>query len=118
MVKLDWMHCADMGVLSYELGELWWSILPDLGANRAEGLDVLKTRIAAYYDVAKPASRIPLGRLTLRKIKADSHPKLKAKAAQTKDLLAFSVSLAAEMRHANASIGEDRYQSSLCLSEI
>ena len=118
MVKLDWMHCADMGVLSYELGELWWSILPELGANRLAGLEVLKVRIAAYYAATKPASRIPIGRLTLRKVKANLHPKLKAKAAQTRDLLAFSVNIAEEMRHVNPSIGEDRYQSILCLSEI
>ena len=84
MVKLDWMHCADMGVLNYELGELWWSILPELGANRLAGLDVLKVRIAAWYAATKPASRIPIGRLTLRKVKANLHPTLKAKAAQTR----------------------------------
>ena len=34
MVKVDWMHAADLGVLTYLLGEVFWSLLvPMAGAT-------------------------------------------------------------------------------------
>ena len=53
------------------------------GAKRASGLEVLKARLRIFYEDANNSTcRIPIGRLTLRKIKAKRYPKLKAKALQ------------------------------------
>ena len=122
MVKCDWMHAADMGILSYELGELWWSCLPELGATtaRAEGFKVLKDKLKRHYRShprSRTMSKVPMKRLTLTKVKPrDGNPKLKAKAAQTRHLLDFSRELAEELR-GNA-LGENRFQSISALKEI
>lgn len=119
MVKLDWQHAQDLGALSYEIGEAWWSLLPGLARlatagtkqDRGTGLQELKRRLKQYYADKRVDSRIPLKRLGLRKIKARKHPKLKAKAVQTKRLLPFTLALAAELRHTDGALGEHRYQS-------
>ncbi len=118
MVKLDWMHAADLGVLVYVIGEVWWSILPALaGGNgrsaaqkRELGLRELKGRLKAYYSEHRISNKLPLKRLTLNKIKSKGHPKLKAKAAQAKDLLRFTTLLADEFKSDAAPIAESRYQ--------
>lgn len=74
----DLMHAGDLGVLSYELGEVLWTILPQLGAGpgrsrgaaRAAGLQVFKTRLKAFYKERRTDSRLPLKRFSLRKVKA------------------------------------------------
>ena len=69
-----------------------------------------KARLARYYANNKSKSRIPLNRLTLRKVNVKQHPKLKAKAAQARALVPFVEQLAAEYRVADGQLGEDRFQ--------
>ena len=78
MLKLDWMHAADLGVLGYVIGEIFWSLLPALAATggrataavRETGLLELKRRLQRYYKSSKVSNRLPLKRLTLGKIKS------------------------------------------------
>ena len=108
MIKLDWMHVVDLGVLTYVLGEAWWALLlklaprvwgrrPSRAKSRALGLLALKARLHKYYTDHKIDTKIPLSRLTLRKIRVKKNPKLKAKAAQARRLLPFTLSLAREL---------------------
>ena len=83
-----------------------------------EGLRLLKERLREYYRSNNVDSRIPLGRLTLRKIKAGRHPKLKAKAGQTRRLLTFTLALAAEFQVACGETGKHMYDALVCLHEI
>ncbi|CAK0905301.1 unnamed protein product, partial [Prorocentrum cordatum] len=124
MVKADWMHAADLGILVYELAESWWSMLPELGdtdrkISRETGLGILKRRLRQHYRDTKCASRLPLKRFGLTKIRArQRHPKLKAKAGQARKLLGFTVDLARECQDKNDAIGAARLQSLECLSEV
>ena len=126
MVMLDWMHDADMGVIPAEIGEIWWSLLPRLatdrrfGRVRPSGLKALKGRLRRWYRAHKTKSQIPVNRLTLRKIKGakSPHPKLKAKAAQARYLVPFTLALADEFRMGEGEFGEERYQSISFLSRI
>eukprot|EP00973_Karenia_brevis_P035783 4937838-Karenia_brevis.AAC.1 len=57
MIKLDWMHAVDLGVLAYEIGEIWWALLPKLSRHgggreserRSQGLLNLKMRLKHLY---------------------------------------------------------------------
>ena len=126
MVKLDAQHALDLGTLSYELGEIWWSLLPRLASaatggahrDRSTGLKELQRRLKRYYSERRVDSKIPIKRLTLRKIKARRHPKLKAKAAQTRRLVPFTLELAAEFRDTDGEVGQHRLESMTCVSEI
>eukprot|EP00973_Karenia_brevis_P025165 3471720-Karenia_brevis.AAC.1 len=115
MVKLDFMHAADLGILGYELGEIWWSILPDMasahhqGNSRTEGFEILKQELKEYYKQHKITSKLPLKRFSLTKIKSVRRkPKLKAKAAQARKLVPFTLNLCSRYKHQNP-LGEHRY---------
>ena len=126
MVVLDWMHDVDLGIVAYELGEVLWSILPQLGdaaassdkARRSSGLRALKDRLKEFYEANGTESRIPVKRLTLRKIKSKKFPKLKAKAAQASRLVPFCLELAAEFRGHDGDLGENRYRSMELLRDL
>jgi len=116
MVKLDWMHAADLGVLVHVIGEVWWSLLVHLAGGgarsqavlRERGLVQLRIRLRQFYVLRKISNRLPLKRLTLRKIKVKGTAKLKAKAAQAKELLPFTITLANEFRDRDGAVGERR----------
>ena len=126
MVKLDWQHAQDLGTLSHEVGEVWWYLLPRLAesasgrtkSDRASGLTELKRRLQKFHKEHRVDSRIPIRRLTLGKIKAKKHPKLKAKAVQTNRLVPFTLDLASEFRSADGDLGEDRFQSLRHVAQI
>ena len=128
MIKLDWMHVVDLGLLTYVLGEAWWALLPKLaprvwgrqgGAQkkRALGLHNLKAKLREYYRMHRTDTKIPVERLTLRKVRAKKHPKLKAKAAQARRLLPFTLSLARDVWRRRGVDGH-RLQALECLSDI
>ena len=118
-MKLDWQHAVDLGTTSYELGESIWSMLPALATSAGDGsrsdhkfgLKEFKRRLRQYYHANRTDSRLPLGRFGLTKIKGRGHPKLKAKAVQTKRLVPFGLGLAEEFRALHGEMGEHRYQS-------
>ena len=122
MVKLDFMHVADLGILPHALGGLFWSLLHPLCAKDGvanstdRGFQILKRRIKQFYDRVKPDSKMPMARFTITKIKSGRRPpKLKAKAGQAKRLLPFALELAKEFRMDGGEFGELRYQ---CLKHL
>ena len=82
MVKLDWQQAMDLGILSYEIGEVVWSMLPSLAraatngkkSDRETGFVEFKRRLREYYVKMRVDSKIPLKRFTLNKIKAKKYP--------------------------------------------
>ena len=118
MLKLDWMHAADLGVLLYVVGAVWWSLLPILApgggrptaAVRNAGLVELKRRLKEHYCAHRVSNRLALKRFTLNKVKPRKGPvKLKAKAAQAKDVLNFTMALAEEFKADGSAICEHRF---------
>ena len=48
--RVDWLHCADLGVAADYLGNLFWSALPKLpGRSRKERVSVLWGEVQAFY---------------------------------------------------------------------
>lgn len=127
MIKVDWMHAMDLGVLVYMLGEVWWSLLARLGVHaggslskrRRAGCKVLKKRLRQYYKTHRISSKLPLKRFKITKIKSGkAGPKLKAKASQARKLLPFTMQLVGEFREQGDAMGEHRYQCVLHLCQL
>ena len=122
MVKIDWMHCADLGVLVYNvylLGEVLWSLLDDLAglavgtlaARRARGFKELKKRIRQYYSEKRISTRVPLKRFKVTRIKSgNKSPKLGVKAVQARKLLPLAPCLVARYCGLRGRFGENRFQ--------
>jgi hypothetical protein len=117
---------VDSGVLSYVIGEMWWSMLPHLagedgeraGNARQRGMESLKTRLLNYYKNHKVSSKIPVRRLKLTTIKCKKHPKLKCKAGQARRLVNFTTNLAAEFEDCDGELGTHRHHAMCSLQEI
>ena len=97
-VVLDWLHIVDLGVGADVLGCLFWELITTngllTGANKAERLGDLWTRLRLFYKVHKPPC--VLDNLTESMIKKEgkgSKPKLRAKGAECRYLLLFGVEL-------------------------
>eukprot|EP00973_Karenia_brevis_P029177 4024815-Karenia_brevis.AAC.1 len=62
------MHAADLGILAYLLGEVFWGLLMNLsgqqggpvGMKRLSGLRNLKARLKQFYKDHSVSSRVPL----------------------------------------------------------
>ena len=95
-IMVDVLHAVDLGVASHILGNIFVEVLPSLGRNQAAQLKELNRRIKAWYRQEDIASRLQ-GPLTLDKIKKGTQePKLKAKAAATRNLAPFAKALSQE----------------------
>ena len=119
-------QAVDSGVLSYEIGEVLWSLLPHLageggsqaGNARQLGMAVLKARLLQYYKHKKVNSKIPVRRLKLTSIKCKTHPKLRSKAGQARELVNFTTVLTAEFQGTDGELGLHRHQAMSNLQEI
>ena len=96
----DWLHAVDLGVGQDVLGNLFFDVLPFLGATRDEQVQALWQKIRKYYQDNKTTSRLET--LTLPMIKGSNKPpKLRSKAAISRHLLPFAVLLAEEFADKN-----------------
>ena len=98
MVMIDVLHCMDLGCSQDILGNIFWEALSLVceGRNQKDQAKDLWHRIRAYYDQFQPTTR--LQGFTLEMIKQPKKgPKLRAKGAETRHLVAFGVVLAVEM---------------------
>ena len=112
----------DLGILSYVFGEIWWAILPHLArergaTSREEGLIVLKKRLQVFYKENKVDSKIPMKRLKLRTVKSKK-PKLKARAAQARRLVPFTLALANEFQNTDGELGRHTMEAMQSLATI
>ena len=93
--RVDWLHCADLGVAADYLGNLFWSVLPKLpGRSRTERVSVLWGEVQHFYKTYKVCDK--LGNLveTMIRKNQSSPPKLRGKAAEIRALVPFGVQLA------------------------
>ena len=117
MAASKW-KAVDHGVLSYALGGVFWSLLPHLapestdtvGTERQKGLAVLKSRLKEYYKAHKISSKVPMRSFSLRTLKTNKRPKLKAKAGQARRLVDFAASLARKFEGADGEMGLRRHK--------
>lgn len=94
MIMVDVLHCLDLGVSQEALGNLFHYFMTKMsvGKNKSERLFVLWRKIKDYYDRSRPPSR--LNKLTEEMVKrSGKSPKLRAKGAETRHLVPFSVEL-------------------------
>ena len=117
MCCFKFAKAVDSGILSYEFGEVWWSLLPHLAAESPDlpgswqqrGLQALKQRLHSYYRETAVDSRLPLRRLSLRTLKCKKAPKLRAKAGQARRLVQFTANLAEEFQGRDGELGLHRH---------
>lgn len=97
-IKIDWLHCMDLGVAADYLGSLFSLLLTVLpGASQTERCNALFTKIREYY--ARTGSESKLPKLVPTMIKKDKapFPKLRAKAGEVRDLILFAKEAADEL---------------------
>ena len=115
-------QAVDAGILLYELGEIWWSILPHLSqpgaGDEQDPVQVLKARLQAFYRESRVDSKIPLKRFKQSTFKGKGKPRLKAKAIQAKRLLPFTMALAEEFQNHDGELGGHRLEAVRTLSAI
>ena len=116
----------DLGVLAYQLAEVWWAILPHLaaesslqeGSARQKGLAALKSRLKVYYKTHKVQSKFNLRKMTLKWVRGKSGTKLKAKAAQANALVGFTAGLAQDFQEFDGDAGQYRHKCMQSLAAI
>jgi hypothetical protein len=101
-VLIDWLHVADQGILLHFLASIFKFILPKLGgANSTEQCRALWLEVQVFYRSNPVDSK--LDNLTVSMLGAKNKPpKLRARAAEARGLVAFSVLLVQKyLSHAN-----------------
>ena len=98
-VMIDWLHAMDLGVTQTVLGNCMWEVCEHLpGSTIVARVQALWFRLQAYYKRAAPTSRFQ--KLTTEMLKLPGKgPKLRGKAAETRNLVPFVAELAIEFAH-------------------
>jgi hypothetical protein len=95
-IKLDWLHCVDLGITADCLGNLMHEAIEGFAeGSKEKNLRKLWAYILEFYKKENPASK--LHSLTLDMIRAKGNtqaPKLRAKGAQARYLVPFGLQLA------------------------
>jgi hypothetical protein len=93
-IMVDYLHTMDLGVATDCLGNLFLDILSLLPGTRADKVSDLWRRLKHWYAYHRPHNQLQT--LTWEMIKKDatSPAKLKAKAAECRDLIHFADALA------------------------
>lgn len=95
-VTVDVMHAGDLGTFQDAIGSLLWLEITNKSwfPNKGAGLQALNVQLADYYSANPGLSKVTP--LTMSQIftKEPGYPYLKAKAAQTRHLVGFCLTLA------------------------
>ena len=126
LLHLDVMHIVDLGVAQYLVAAVFRRLIENnvggsergnVGLIRAEGVKWLRRRMLAYYKT-RPKTRgkqSAIGKLTEPMLGPVNNPRLKAKAAETRNLCPLLVELCAEHR---GLLGEGALHLRICCTEI
>ena len=103
-IGIDILHCCGLGVTQDLIGNIMWEVVKEKGFIGGSSIEArvatLNTKLKTYYSVVRPLCRVDF--LTREMIKPPSKgPKFRAKAAETKGVLPFAVSLALDMSEAS-----------------
>jgi len=126
MITCDYMHAVDLGILLYQIGQVWWTILPHLAPEsrnkrstaRQKGLQALKARLRLYYKARRTKSQLPLRRVTLNWLRTKHGIKLRAHASQANALVGFTADLAEEFKQHDGHLGNHRCCSMQSIASI
>ena len=97
-ITVDPLHAIDLGFSSHIVGNVFWylSVIRNVFAatTYAQRISKLNTRLREWYNKTKCTSRIQ-GEITIERLRksAQHWPKLKAKAAATRHVMAFVLEL-------------------------
>ena len=99
-IMVDVLHCVDQGVASHLIGNVLWHVATRLkkfgGATQGAQVANLHEHMKKWYKATKCKSQLQ-GKLTVERLRASGKwPKLKAKAAATRHLAGYALSLALE----------------------
>ena len=119
-LALDVMHVLDLGVTQYLVGSVLWALIAGNFAKsemataelrRLENIKHLRRRMWAFYNanVRTRGEQSAIGRLTFKMLSSQTCPRLKAKAAESRNLLPLCLQLVQE--------GHDLGASGNCLVE-
>jgi hypothetical protein len=98
--KFDWLHAADQGVCADFLGNMFWLfMLKEAGNNLNEKCRNLWHQVAQYYAEFEIQDKLPFLRVSMLR-KNQGSPKLRAKAAEARALVAFA------LRHSRSTLDD------------
>lgn len=110
-IHIDVLHTVDQGVASHIIGNVLIECSKSFGPNQDRRMAVLQDRVKQWYSQHRSGSKLQ-GKLTWERLRTDSgYPKLKAKAAATRELMLFAIALCAEQ---NSGSTHDRIRLRLC----
>ena len=114
-VMIDVLHTVDQGVAAHIIANVLWTfaVLRKVfgGSTQEQRVKNLYTHLQKWYSKSRPDSRLK-GKLTIERLRTQGEwPKLKAKAAATRYLAAYALSIAQEFGTSNH---EDRQILALC----
>ena len=100
MLMVDCLHTLDLGVTQDMIGCLFYYCIMNTkmfaGRSKIDRLNELWSRIKQYYKDANPPKQ--LSNLTWNMVRQESkRPRLRAKATETRHLVAFAYDLACEL---------------------
>ena len=95
---IDTLHTVDQGVASHIIANVMWlfAVVRGVfgGATQDERVKKLMAHMNEWYRSSQPSSRLK-GKLTVERVRTSGQwPKLKAKAAATRHLAVYALSLA------------------------
>ena len=93
-IKLDWLHIVDLGVAADCLGNIFWQAQTRMPGNLQQRLQQLFLEMRTYYAAAQCNDRLATLTEGMLRKSATSPPKLKAKGAECRNLVAFAVQIA------------------------
>ena len=111
-VMVDVLHTVDQGIASHIIANVFWHFATKVkafgGANQDSQIKQLYAHMQSWYKRTKPNSKIK-GKLTVERVRTSGGwPKLKAKAAATRLLASYALSLVVQF-------GSDDKESKLIL---
>jgi len=96
-VLVDVMHACDLGICAAIMGNVLWILAVRRrvfgGRTMADAVELMQIDLKAWYTQVKENSRLK-GKLSVARLRGqDGYPKLKAKAAATRHMLPYAISL-------------------------
>jgi hypothetical protein len=96
--RIDWLHCCDLGVAADFLGNLFVEILSAMhgGGGADDKCKVLFLHLKEWYKTNNISDRLQKLKVSMFKRDGNKTPKLRAKAAEARALVPYSVIAAAK----------------------
>ena len=101
ILKLDWLHAADLGVSADFIGSMLWYICVEkriAGNTQNNRMDALWADLLGYYDRNKTENRLPaLNKGTIKSKEGKKAPKLRCSAGMCRLMVPWAQELAVKL---------------------